>query len=138
VLLAACGGDDGIHHVDVSCANSTVYLDRFGGAYMHGIADDATQNQSVAIDVARTLPAFPGDDVAWGDLTACIRTALAPFDVAVTETDPGLAQHLELVFTDAYWGDGQSDRARVGVDNASPKMKPRHPPPRLHWVLVGC
>jgi len=105
VLLVACGGDDATHHVDVSCANSIVYLDRFGGAYLHGLVDDATQNQSVAIDVARALPAFPGDDVAWGDLTACIRTALAPFDVAVTETDPGLVQHLELVFTDAYWGD---------------------------------
>jgi hypothetical protein len=102
VLLAACG-DDGTHHVDVPCANSTVYLDRFGGAYVHGFVDDATQNQSTAIDVARTLPAFPGDDVAWGDLTACIRTALAPFDVVVTETDPGTAEHLELVFTDSYW-----------------------------------
>lgn len=106
MLLAACGGDDGSHHVDVSCANSTVYLDRFGGAYVHGLVDDATQHQSAAIDIARTLPAFPGDDVAWGDLTACIRAALAPFAVVVTETDPGSAEHLELVFTDAYWGDG--------------------------------
>ena len=102
MLLAACGGD-GTHHVDVSCANSTVYLDRFGGTYAHGLVDDATQNASEAIDMARTLPAFSGDDVAWGDLTACIRAALAPFDVVVTETDPGATQHLELVFTDTYW-----------------------------------
>lgn len=102
MLLAACGGD-GTHHVDVSCANSTVYLDRFGGTYTHGLVDDATQNASEAIDIARGLPAYSGDDVAWGDLTACIRAALAPFDVVVTETDPGAMEHLELVFTDTYW-----------------------------------
>lgn len=102
-LLVACGGDDGTHHVDVSCANSTVYLDRFGGDYTHGLVDDATRNLSAALDVARTLPTFPGDDVAWGDLAACIRTALAPFEVVVTEIDPGSVEHLELVFTDSYW-----------------------------------
>jgi hypothetical protein len=104
-VLAACGGDDGTHHVDLSCANSTVYLNRFGGAYTHGAVDDAAQNLSIVVDVARTLPPFPGDDAAWSEITACIRTALSQFDVVVTETDPGTAQHLELVFTDTYWDD---------------------------------
>jgi len=102
-LLAACG--DPTHHVDVSCATAIVYLDRFGGTYSHANADDATFNASVVVDTTRTLAPFPGDDVAWADLTACVRAALAPFDTTVTETDPGMTPHLELVFTDAYWAD---------------------------------
>ena len=103
--LAACGGNDGTHHVDLSCANSTVFLNRFGGAYTHGAVDDAALHVSIVVDAARTLPAFPGDDATWGVITACIREALAPFAVVVTETDPGAVEHLELVFTDTYWVD---------------------------------
>lgn len=104
ILVAACGGEP-THHVEVSCANAVIYLDRFGGTYSHAAVDDATQNLSIAVDGTRTLAAFSGDDVAWSDLTACIRDALAPFDTVVTETDPGTMPHLELVFTDAYWAD---------------------------------
>ena len=105
LVLAACGGNDGTHHVDVSCADAIVYLDRFGGAYDHSAADDATLNVGIVFDGPRTLPPFPGDDVAWGDLTSCIRTALGGFDVVVTENDPGMTPHVELVFTDSYWAD---------------------------------
>jgi hypothetical protein len=103
VFVAACSGSGGTHHVDVSCASSTVYLNRFGGMYAHS-TDDATVNVSEVIDVPRTIAAYPGNDAAWADITSCIRDALAPFEVVVTETDPGSAEHLELVFTDAYWG----------------------------------
>lgn len=105
VAVAACSGGDGTHHVDVSCANSIVYLDRFGGAYDHAAVDDATLNVGIVFDGPRTLAPFPGDGTEWTDMTTCIRTALAGFDVTVTETDPGMTPHLELVFTDAYWLD---------------------------------
>jgi len=104
VVLAACGGD-ATHHVDVSCANAIVYLDRFGGAYDHSAADDATQNVGIVFDGPRTLAPYPGDDVAWSDMSSCMRDALAQFDVVVTENDPGATPHLELVFTDTYWVD---------------------------------
>ena len=58
LALAACGGNDGTHHVDVSCANAIVYLDRFGGAYDHSAADDATLNVGIVFDGPRTLGRF--------------------------------------------------------------------------------
>ncbi|MFT3693483.1 MAG: hypothetical protein QM831_10115 [Kofleriaceae bacterium] len=101
LCLAACGGDS--HHVDVDCAAAVVYLDRFGGTYTQASADDAAFNASEAVDGTRVLGAYSGSDQDWTDLTECIRAALAPFDTVVTEDDPGMTPHVELVFTDRYW-----------------------------------
>jgi len=57
-LLAACNGGEGTHHVDVSCANGIVYLDRFGGAYDHSGVDDAALNVGIVFDGPRTLAPF--------------------------------------------------------------------------------
>src|SRR5450755_4064832 len=100
VVLVACGGSD--HVPDATCAPAIVYLDRGGGSYDHGALDDATANLSVIVDVPRVLPPWPHDDANWGDLVSCIRTALAPFPLQVTEVDPGVAPHVELVFTTSY------------------------------------
>jgi hypothetical protein len=102
--VAACGHSDATPDAYV-CVPSIVYLDRAGGSYDHGKVDDATQNLSAIVDVPRVLPPWPGDDVNWGDLTACVRDALSVFDVQVTEIDPCDVPHLELVFTTAYWVD---------------------------------
>lgn len=103
VLLAACGGGHG--SPDAACQPSVLYLDRDGGAYDHGAFDSAALNQSVLLDGPRTLPPWPRDDLAWSQMTGCIRDALAPFPITVTETDPGMAPHVEIVFTTVYWGD---------------------------------
>ena len=104
LVVASCGHSD-THFVDaVVCEPTIVYLNRDGGDYAHGAADDAASNLSVIVDVPRTLAPFPGDAVTWTSLADCIRTALAPFNVDVTETDPGAVAHYELVFTDTYWG----------------------------------
>jgi hypothetical protein len=105
VVVASCGGGGTTPAVDApACEPSLIYLDRGGGDYTHGPVDDATTNQSVIVDVPRTLPPFPNGDVAWADLTACVRAGLAPFAVTLTETDPGDVPHLEIVFTTSYWG----------------------------------
>ena len=98
MLVAACGGGA---TPDATCGPTIVYLDQLGGAYDHGSVDDATANLSVLVDQPRTLPAWDGPD--WASLTDCIRTALAPFPITVTEVDPGAVQHVEIVFTTSYW-----------------------------------
>jgi len=104
LVLAACGHPAESPDAAV-CTPSIVYLNRTGGMYTHSSLDDATQNQSIVVDVPRTLAPWPGDSVNWGDLTACIHEALKVFPVQVTETDPGTVPHVELVFTDTYWAD---------------------------------
>ena len=99
LLLSACGSSAAIP--DAPCAKPVVLLERMGGAYDHGVVDDATRNLSLLVDQPRTLPPWPNDQ--WNSLAACIKTALAPFPIDVTDVDPGSAPHFELVFTTAYW-----------------------------------
>jgi hypothetical protein len=102
VGLVACGGSE-TTIPDARCEGAVLYLNRTGADYAHGLRDDSSLNVSELIDVPRTLPPWPHDDIDWGFLTECIRTRLAPFPVEVTETDPGARPHTEVVFTTAYW-----------------------------------
>src|SRR5690349_11311649 len=105
LVVAACGQDT--HFVDAAqCTPAIVYLNKDGGSYDHARAiDDAGSNLSLVVDGPRQLAPWPGHAQSWADVTACIRDALAPFAVQVTEQDPGTAAHYELVFTDVYWVD---------------------------------
>jgi hypothetical protein len=105
VAVIGCGSPD-VHFVDApQCTPAIVYLDRDGGSYDHGRIDDPAGNLSVLVDAPRTLAAWPGDATNWADVVACVKDALAPFAVQVTDIDPGATPHYELVFTDAYWVD---------------------------------
>lgn len=101
-LAAGCGGSHASS--DAACAPSILYLNRNGGMYTHGNFDDASHNESVLLDGARTLPGWPRDDQEWGLMTDCIRSGLSSFAVTVTEQDPSPMSHVEIVFTTAYWG----------------------------------
>lgn len=101
VLVAACGG--GGADVDAPCRPSVLYLNRTGGMFDHGSVDDAVMNHSTIVDIPRTLDAYPHDAIEWAATAACIREALRPFPIAITETDPGTSPHVELVFTTSYW-----------------------------------
>jgi len=101
-VLAACGGEPATP-TDAACERATLYLNRNGADYAFAGRDDSSQNVSELLDMPRTLPPWPHDDIDWGFLTDCIRTRLAPFPVEITETDPGARPHTEIVFTTAYW-----------------------------------
>lgn len=101
VGLVACGGEPAIP--DAACTSAVLYLNRTGADYAYGGRDDSSLNISVLIDAPRTLPAWPHDDIDWTSLTDCIRTRLAPFPVEITEADPGMRAHTEIVFTTTYW-----------------------------------
>lgn len=101
VALAACGGDPA--PPDAACRPAVLFLSRGGGAWDKGGHDDASSNLSVLLDGPRTLAPWPKDDTDWGLLVTCIRSALAPFPLTITEIDPGDAPHVELVFTTEAW-----------------------------------
>lgn len=74
-----------------------LYLNRCaGGATVRSGADDARTDQSSLVDGPVRLPAFPFSDATWDDTVTRARTILAPFDVFVTDIDPGLVDHDEV------------------------------------------
>jgi len=109
LLLGACGDDGGGLAVDAKqpdtvTSGKTVFLNRAGGTYSMGV-DDATANVAGAMDMTRTLAPYPHDDASWTAVKTCVTQALAPFNVVVTDVDPGTAPHHEIVLTTKYWGD---------------------------------
>jgi len=119
--LAACGGG-GSGDVDATCQPSVLYLNRNGGSYVRGRVDNAGLNQSVIVDAPLTLGPYSHDDIDWAGTTACIRDALQRFPITITETDPGLVPHVELVFTTAYWA-GSAGQTHVIPDGCSARYE---------------
>ena len=102
LVIAACSSGDPVP-VDTACVPATLYLNRDGGDYDTGAFDDAAANRSVLLDAPLRLDPYSHDDIDWANTVQCIREGLAPFPIAITETDPGLVPHVEIVFTTTYW-----------------------------------
>ncbi|MBK9069419.1 MAG: hypothetical protein IPL79_00185 [Myxococcales bacterium] len=58
--------------------------------------EDSRTNHSAIIDVDQgELSPFPYSATVWNDFVQCVRETLLPFDVEVTESDPGNVPHWE-------------------------------------------
>jgi hypothetical protein len=75
----------------------TIYLNRNGVTLTPG-PNNSRANTSSLVVAPTTVPAWTASDALWTDTVACMRETFAPFDVAITETDPGATPHLEAVF----------------------------------------
>ncbi|HEX5062529.1 MAG TPA: Ig-like domain-containing protein [Kofleriaceae bacterium] len=61
-------------------------------------ADNSLTNRSSIAQSTVTLPAYPYSDAHWSSLVACVRETFAPFDIAITTTDPGtMTSHFEVM-----------------------------------------
>jgi len=67
------------------------------GCMMLPGADDARASRSSLVTRSSYLPAFGWGSGTWGSLVECVRSAYAPFDLEVTDVDPGSQPHLEIV-----------------------------------------
>jgi hypothetical protein len=73
-----------------------IFLNGRGGTYARG-NDDSSANRSSIIGGSVQLPAYEGSDADWRAVVECVRALYAPFDVEVTDRDPGAAPHIEVV-----------------------------------------
>jgi uncharacterized protein (TIGR03382 family) len=75
----------------------TIYLNRTGVTLSPGPNDSQTQTSSL-VSARTQIPAWSASASLWADTVSCLRDTFAPFDVTLTETDPGAAPHIEAVF----------------------------------------
>jgi len=59
--------------------------------------DDAKTDKSSIPTSTAVLTAWPHGDAAWQNLVQCVRDMYAPFDIDVTDVDPGSADHFEVM-----------------------------------------
>jgi len=83
-----------------STAAYQIFLNRAGGAYVVGSPDDSRTNTTAIITQDTMLAPATVMDADWSAVLACVTQKLEPFDVAVTDVDPGTADHAEIVMID--------------------------------------
>lgn len=97
---AAGAADAGAADAPEACeASHVLFLNPAGGSFAYAGVSDSVANTSIFPDpgTPATIPPFARGEVAWADLLGCVRTAFAPFDVAVVDVDPGGVDHVEIV-----------------------------------------
>ncbi|HSN26891.1 MAG TPA: Ig-like domain-containing protein [Kofleriaceae bacterium] len=96
-------------------SSNIIYLKRcIGGCPVHyGMIDDSrTQTSSIASgDV--TIGPFTQSDQVWADLVQCVKNTYAPYNVVVTDVDPGSVPHFENIVGGAP-GDLRGDIPNAG------------------------
>jgi uncharacterized protein (TIGR03382 family) len=60
-------------------------------------ADDSRTDKSSIPSQQALLTAWPHGQAAWNNLVQCVRDMYAPFNVEVTDVDPGTADHFEVM-----------------------------------------
>lgn len=59
--------------------------------------ENSSTNTSSIIDGTRHVPPFSGGQVQWDAIVECVRDTYKPFDIVITDEDPGAAPHFEAV-----------------------------------------
>jgi uncharacterized protein (TIGR03382 family) len=59
--------------------------------------DDSRINRSSIPEAQAQLIAWPHGQIAWDNLVKCVKDMYAPFDIQVTDVDPGTANHFEVM-----------------------------------------
>ncbi|HUH05231.1 MAG TPA: Ig-like domain-containing protein [Kofleriaceae bacterium] len=76
------------HGVQIS---RIIFLNRCaGGCTITPGSNDARTNKSSIVQDTVTLSEFEHGDAVWNDVMACVREVYLPFDVEITDVDPGM------------------------------------------------
>lgn len=74
--------------------------------------EDSRQNTSIVPQHTSVIPPFPYGDDAWNEVVSCVREIYAPFDIVITDVDPGSQSHFEAIV--AGWPEDVDQPASVG------------------------
>lgn len=89
--------EDATTCVAPTSAPRVLFLNKEGGVYSAG-PDDSRTNVSMVLDTANTVNAWSVSSQTWTTIVDCVKQKLLPFNVTVTDVDPGTVQHVEIVF----------------------------------------
>jgi hypothetical protein len=74
-----------------------LYVNRHGGTYLPGNADDSSENRSSIADDLSTIPPFHGDEAAWREVMDCVRGIYSPYAIDVVDEEPRGTTYIESV-----------------------------------------
>jgi len=89
---------------DYMYAGATIfYMNRHGGTYTPGYNDSRT-NRSTIPSFTATIAPWGVSDAGWNQVMDCVKDIWSPFNVIITDVDPGDVPHFESVVA-GYPGD---------------------------------
>lgn len=74
-----------------------IYMNRSGATLRPGLNNSSLQTSSIVESMTEITP-WEIDDQDWAATMDCMRDMFSPFDVQITDKDPGMVNHLEAVF----------------------------------------
>lgn len=89
---------------------NTVYLNRCASGCTIKVGSSSSITDSWSIPAQATLTKFPFTDDNWTSVVKCVKDVFSPFKINVVETNPGTANHFEIMVggagtdLDADWG----------------------------------
>lgn len=92
-----------------------VYMNKVGVTLTPG-TNDARTNRSTIVGQTSTIPAFEGSAAEWTAIMQCVRTIFAPYNMTITDVDPGNVPHFESIMG----GRAQQAGMQQGVLGVSP------------------
>jgi MYXO-CTERM domain-containing protein len=92
-----------------------IYMNKSGATLTPGTNDSRT-NRSSVVGQTSAIPAFEGTATEWNNIMTCVRTIFAPYDVQITDVDPGNVPHVESLMG----GRAQAAGMPQGVLGVSP------------------
>jgi len=92
-----------------------VYMNKVGVTLTPGTNDSRT-NRSTVVGTTSTIPAFEGSAAEWTAIMQCVRTIFAPYNMTITDVDPGNVAHFESIMG----GRAQQAGMEQGVLGVSP------------------
>jgi len=76
---------------------NTLFLNRCPSGCPIRVGSSNSKTDQWPIGSNRTLTAFPYDDATWQKVVACVKDVFEPYNVNVTDVDPGSADHFEIM-----------------------------------------
>lgn len=87
-----------------------------GGCTITPGFESSIDNSSSIIKETATIPPFAGGAAAWDAIVECMRGTYAPFDVVITDEDPGKKPHFEAIVA----GRPQDAGFHTGIGGVAP------------------
>lgn len=109
--------DDSPRLEEQSHSSNIIYLNRCaGGCTIHPGGNDSRSNHSRIASRQSTVSEWRHSDEAWDDLVQCVQAMYDPYDIVVTDENPGDTPHFESITAGTP---GELDLAR-GVGGIAP------------------
>jgi hypothetical protein len=77
-------------------STNKIFLNRCPNGCVINVGQSNSINNTWQVGQQRLLTKFPWDDATWTKVVSCVNDVFEPYNLVITEIDPGTASHFEI------------------------------------------